>query len=424
MSWLFAPCLTHSQTLRWTVIAGSIGGYGYADGTNASAKFYNQAGIALDDSGNLYIGDTVNHCIRKISRIGADWVTTTIAGRPASPGFADGTNSRAAFFQPQDLVLDPSGNIYVTDSRNNAIRKLTQIGTNWVVTTIAGSGVAGGQDGTNRHATFNYPNAITIDQSTNLYVCDFGGGALRKITPIGTNWVTTTLAGFSGSSGFADGTNSSARFNQPNGIAIDSHGTLFVADYGNFVIRQIAPVGTNWVVTSIAGTPGVQSYKDGTNNVAKFIDPLGILVDAADDLYVTDQYYARKLTHVDGDWIVTSLRGQQGTVFTERLISFNQANALALDRKTGELYVADSMNNCFWVGRPGFMIHSAVSGSQLLLSWPLGASNYLLQTTATPADPASWMPVGTPPSPTNGGYGVSLDMNAPAAFYRLQGTNP
>jgi sugar lactone lactonase YvrE len=405
----------HSQTLTygWTIIAGPT--YGFADGTNNDAEFYNPSGIARDSAGNLYIGDTSNSSIRKIAHIGSDWVTTTLAGNHSAVGLKDGTNAGATFFWPQGVAVDSGGTIYVTDTGNNAIRKVTPIGTNWVVTTIAGTGGGVGRDGTNARSSFNQPNAIAIDASTNLYIADSGNSTIRKITPVGTNWVTTTVAGLAGNTGFADGTNSSARFNYPNGIAVDSQGNLFVAEFWNHTFRQISPVGTNWVVSTIAGLPGVNGARDGTNGDARFSSPMGVTVDGAGNLYVSDYSSIRRITHEGTNWIVTSLRSTNSPMY------FNQANSLVFDRLAGDLYYVSYGASYVGRGQPAFSLQSTVSGSQLTLTWPLGASNYLLETTSTPVDPTSWTQVGSNTGPVNGSYAVTVDMDVtgPAAFYRL-----
>ena len=170
---------------------------------------------------------------------------------------------------------------------NFAIRKITHIGTNWVTTTIAG-GSRGFTDGTNRMAQFSEPCGITMENEGNLFVCDNTASTIRKISLVGTNWVTTTIAGTAGINGSADGTNLTAQFNQPWGITHDSIGNLYVADWENCTIRKISPVGTNWVVTTIGGTVGVHSDLDGKGANATFYGPMGLTFGLSNHLYVTE----------------------------------------------------------------------------------------------------------------------------------------
>lgn len=148
---------------------------------------------------------------------------------------------------------------------------MTHQGTNWVVKTIGGGG--GNFDGTNLNSIFQYPNAIALDAAENLYITDSEGDTVRKMTRYGTNWVTSTLAGLRGASNFgsSDGTNSAARFYKPNGITVDAAGSVYVADLRNDTVRKMDQIGTNWVVTTIAGLAGASERIDGTNSDARFV---------------------------------------------------------------------------------------------------------------------------------------------------------
>ena len=194
----------------------------------------------------------------------------TIAGTNGASGSVDGTNTAAQFGLPVDAAVDTNGNLYAVDNLNNNIRKVTPVGTNWVVTTIAGSLNSGNTDGTNQNAQFDGPNSIAIDASGNLYVADTFNCNLRKITPVGTNWVVSTIAGAS-VPGNADGTNLIAEFSYPYGIAVDASGNVYVADTYAYTIRKVTPVGTNWVVTTIAGAYQNRGAGDGTNGAAQFL---------------------------------------------------------------------------------------------------------------------------------------------------------
>ena len=288
--------------------AGS-GAAGKADGTGIAATFNQPAGLAIDAAGNIYVGDVSNFLIRKITPAGVvttipnysggafgvavdalgtiyvadagnnqietispSGIITIIAGSP-TPGSANGTGTAASFHTPIGIAIDASNNLYVTDELNNLIRKITPAG---VVTTFAGSGAAGETDGTGTSATFNRPIGIAVDPNGNVYVADYGGNTIRKITPSG---VVTTLAG-SGAKGTADGTGAQASFFQPEGIAIDPSGNLYIADTGNDLIREISPGGK--VVTIAGDVPGA-----GTLN-KNFHQPLGIVLDASGNAYVSE----------------------------------------------------------------------------------------------------------------------------------------
>ena len=143
---------------------------------------------------------------------------------------------------------------------------------------------------TTRRSLIFLPAWRGVDSADNLYVTDYGNDTIRKMTPVGTNWVVTTIAGSPRSYGSADGTNGAAQFYlyYTSGIAVDTNGNLYVADQRNDTIRKIRPVGTNWVVTTIAGSAGISGSADSTNNAARFYYPAGVAVDTYGNLYVSD----------------------------------------------------------------------------------------------------------------------------------------
>lgn len=210
-----------------STLAGN-GNPGFADGAGEAAGFNNPTGLAIDSKGNLYVADTYNHCIRKLL---ANGEVSTLAGE--SIGFADGQGPAAAFNEPVDLALDASGNLYVADRGNHSIRKITPGGE---VSTLAGNGTPGFAEGSGAVARFDYPSGVASDKEGNLYIGDSENNRIRKVTPQG---VVSTLAG-DGTAGFADGPGNAAQFHHPGGLALDPGGEfLFVADKANRRIRKI-----------------------------------------------------------------------------------------------------------------------------------------------------------------------------------------
>ncbi len=268
-----------------STLAGSAGNFGSADGTGSNARFDGPQGIAIDSAGTLYVADTVNATIRKIT---AQGVVSTLAGSAGNYGITDGTGSAARFYEPQGVAVDSAGNVYVADTGNQTIREMTAAG---VVSTLAGvPGSYGNIDGTGSNegtntARFNGPAALAVDSGDNVYVADYFNHTIRKITPAG---VVSTLAGLPGVWGNTDGTNSAARFYEPAGIAVDSAGSVYVLDSGNHSIRKLVPAGTNWVVSTLAGVPGVSGSSDGMGNTVEFNYPAGLAVDITGFLYVAD----------------------------------------------------------------------------------------------------------------------------------------
>jgi len=208
-----------------TTLAGSPGVAGSADGTGASAQFNNPISVAVDNASNVYVADYGNYTIRMIDTSSN---VTTLAGQPGNAGYADGPGAEALFNQPWGVGVDSGGNVYVGDTVNNMIRK---IDTSTNVTTLAGSpGVAGSADGTGTNALFYYPYQVAVDSAGNVYVADTDNSTIRRITPAG---VVTTLGGSPGVLGSADGVGSAARFSSPTGVAVDSAGNLYVGDLSN-----------------------------------------------------------------------------------------------------------------------------------------------------------------------------------------------
>lgn len=328
-----------------TTLAGQAGSAGSANGTGNAARFNQPWGVAVDHAGDIYVGDSYNHTIRKVTPTG---VVTTLAGLASSPGSADGTNSSARFSFPNHVAVDAAGNVYVADGGNHAIRKLTPVGANWVVTTLAGTaGSPGSADGTNRIARFNNPYGMASDNKGNLYVADTLNNIIRILTPEGANWVVTTAAGSAGSVGFADGSNGDARFNSPAAVASDSAGNLYVADALNNSIRKMTLAGSNWVVTTLTVAGGRHGSTDGMGLDARFLNPSGVAVDSEKSVYVADQFNhtIRKVTPAGAVTTLAGLAGHGGGADgAGNQARFANPSGVAVD-STGNVYVADTWNS-------------------------------------------------------------------------------
>jgi sugar lactone lactonase YvrE len=259
---------------------------GYVDGQGTAAYFNNPKGMVVDAAGNIYVADTFNNRIRKVTSAG---VVTTIAG-DGTAGYLDGQGTAAKFNNPYGLTIDVAGNIYVADTKNHRIRKISTSG---AVTTVAGYILSGFADGSSTVARFKNPQSITIDNATGiLYVADTTNNRIRKIATDGT--VSTFAGSFAG---YQDDQGTAAYFNTPGGIARDASGNFYIGDYYNSVVRKISSTG---MVSTYAGS-GSSEYNDGIGNVASFYFPVGVATDASGDVYVADSYTQRirKITSVE-----------------------------------------------------------------------------------------------------------------------------
>jgi len=266
-----------AEPLHVSRLAGASGGGGWFDGPLATARFLNPTGIASDAAGNVYVLERSQGFVRKVSPSGH---VTTLAGLAGSYGGADGRGPIARFYYPDGIASSASGVVYVADNGNHAIRRVLPTGE---VTLFAGAtGVAGSADGEAGVARFYYPRGVVVDATGTLYVADTENHTIRKITPEG---VVSTLAGHAQSPGAANGTGSAARFQRPQGVAVDAGGSVYVADTGNHTIRKITPAGE---VTTLAGIPMSQGSRDGDAAQALFRAPTALAVDGAGNVLVAD----------------------------------------------------------------------------------------------------------------------------------------
>lgn len=286
-----------------STIAGQGLVYGILDGIGAGSSFGTPLGMAADASGNLYVAEYSYNTLRKVA---SDGTVTTLAGFGAvvPTTEADGKGPDAKLMGPAGVTIDAAGNLFFTDYAGDTVRKMASDGT---VTTIAGQPTtAGSADGSGTAAGFNAPYGIAIDTSGNLYVADSKNQTIRKIS----GNVVTTIAGQAGQSGYADGQGSSARFNTPIGVAVDISGNIYVADAGNQVIRKITASGA---VTTFAGS-GTPGAADGQGTTATFNQPALISIDSSGNLLVADRGNGliRKVTATGAVSTVLGKAGQLG----------------------------------------------------------------------------------------------------------------
>jgi sugar lactone lactonase YvrE len=322
-----------------STLAGTAGSIGSADGTGPAARFYYPYGVATDAFGNVYVADTQSHTIRKITSAG---IVSTLAGTAGIVGSADGAGPFAQFYYPYGVATDAGGNVYVADNANRVIRKITPAG---IVSTLAGTaGIVGSADGTGPDAQFDTPSGVATDSAGNVYVADTFNYTIRKITPDG---LVSRLAGPIGSfrsSGSADGVGSTPKFDEPDGVATDSAGNVYVADTDNHTIRKISPAG---VVSTLAGTAGFHGSADGIGAAARFWWPSGVAIDSANSVYVADTFNhtIRKITP---EGVVTTLAGTAGSIGstdgTGASARFDYPHGVATD-SANNVYVADTGNS-------------------------------------------------------------------------------
>lgn len=322
---LTISCHYKNKNPRVTTFAGS-GALGSANGEASTASFSGLMGLAADSAGNIYVADSRNNLIRKVA---ADGHVTTLAGN-GSVGSADGKGDAASFFFPEAIAVDKNGVIYIADTQNKLIRKITQSGvvstiagehtvtkglrdttvrfdtpsgiavdkngnifvadlsqnlirkisTDGKISTVAGNGDRGSKNGRYTSASFYVPEGIALDVKGNLYIADSYNNMIRKVSPCG---MVVTLAGKS-TRGSADGKGSNASFWHPNGLVVDKSGNIYVADVGNNKIRKITPDG---VVSTLAGS-GLRGSANGDASQASFYQPTGLALDKNGNIYVAD----------------------------------------------------------------------------------------------------------------------------------------
>ncbi|MDF2925287.1 MAG: copper amine oxidase [Paenibacillaceae bacterium] len=333
--------------------AGSVSTYagsgepGAANGALPSSSFFFPYSMAWDGNGGMIVVDSYNNLIRqvkdgKVSTLAGEVAPLDAKGLPAG-GYVDGQASKARFDKPRYAAADSKGNIYVSDTGNHVIRKLS----GGMVYTFAGSDEAGYKDGKGIEASFNTPAGLAVDRDDNLYVADSLNHVIRRITPEG---VVTTYAGAPGTKGgFLDGAVSQARFNEPSGLAMDAAGCLYVLDSGNQLVRTVKEGAAATLAGEIGGdliqgSTYVQGgLSDGSK--ARFNFPKGI--DVADDgtVFIADTWnHAIRAITPDGETVTLAGSGQSGAINGTTLGAlFNSPTDVKF--RSGQLYVADMWNN-------------------------------------------------------------------------------
>jgi len=309
----------------------------------------------------IFSGCTKNNPVAPLpTAIQTTGVVTTFAGSGVA-GSSNGTGSAASFYYPEGIASDANGNnFYVADQGNNEIRKISATG---AVTTLAGTLVAGNTNATTIGvaALFNGPTGVALDGAGNVYVADFGNNLIRKIVP--STGAVTTLAG-SGKAAATNGTGTAAAFNGPAGVTVDPlSGNIYVADFNNNLIRKITPAG---VVTTFAGS-GVAGNANGTGIAATFNGPRSVAADAAGNVYVADanNNLIREITPAG---VVTTFAGTGAAGNTSGASSastFYYPSGVAVDA-TGNVYVADADNNLIRKISAGTVTSIAGSGYLVL----------------------------------------------------------
>ncbi|MET9469515.1 RICIN domain-containing protein [Streptomyces sp. NPDC006544] len=324
-------------TVAGTGDAGAAGD----DGPAVAARLDRPYGLAMDNTGTLYFSDYNNHCVRRVT---TDGRIRTVAGTgTAGYGGDHGPALSAQLDGPREVAVDRAGNLYIADSENNRIRKVTVDGQ---IGTVAGTGTAGfsGDGGLAVAAELNCPYGVAVDSTGNLYIADTDNHRVRQVTPDGQirTVAGTGTPGFSGDGGPA----AAAQLNSPYGVAVDGAGDLYLTDAENHRVRRVAGDGT---ISTVAGTGTGGFSGDGGPAASAQLDfPLGVAADTTGTLYVSD-HNNHRVRRVAGDGTISTVagtgtdgfRGDGGPAASAQL---NYPFGLAVDC-VGALYIADYVNN-------------------------------------------------------------------------------
>ena len=367
-----------------TVAGNGLLSYGGDGSAAAAAQLNAPKGLVADSQGNLYISDTGNNSIRKVS---ANGTISTVAGSGVSGGAAAGNGSNQ-FSAPEGMAADASGNVYIADSQNARVVKLSAGGG---LTTVAGNGSPGygGDGGAATSAMLNTPSSVAVDSAGNIYIADFSNNRIRKVSASSGNISTIAGTGFSGYSGDG-GLATLAQINQAQGVAVDNSGNVYIADTGNNAIRVINPLGV-------------------IRTLVQITNPLGITADGLGNLYVTDGGSQVYLVYPYSPAIVVGIGGNGSSGYTGdgglgASAQLNGPWGVAVD-PNGNIYVADTINNAVrklvfaGSGATVSALVSAASGLPGVIS-----PGDLVVLYGSGLGPATL----TPGSPANGVFGTKL----------------
>jgi sugar lactone lactonase YvrE len=360
-----------------TIAGNGTQGFAGNGGQGLSAEFSTPNRITVDAVGNVYICDNHNYLIRKYTT--STGIVTTVAGTGTAGFSGDGGLATSAEINPNGIAVDAAGNLYIADAGNNRIRKVTA--TTGIITTIAGNGTAGysGDNGQATSAEINSPAGVRLDPTaTHLYIADTQNNRVRQVT-LATGVIVTGAgngtSGYSGNGGYS----TSAELSQPAGLAFDAAGDLYIADYGNQVVREVN--ASSYDISTVAGT-GVCGYSGngGAATSAKLCEPSGVSFDAAGNLYIADSGNSVIRMVTPGGTISTYAgTGTQGYTGNGGLASaaeLDNASDVAVDFM-GNVYIDDVGNNVIRRAGPNTLFVSAGLGTSGVVQ------KVLLQTTAS-----------------------------------------
>jgi trimeric autotransporter adhesin len=318
-------------------------GYTGDGGQATAARLFAPSGVCADTAGNIFIADQNDNCIRKVDASG---VITTVAGNGGVGSYTGdgGPATAAGLYWPEGVTADLYGNIYIADQFNNAIRKVSN--TTMIISTIAGIGTTGyaGDGGPATAATLWHPGDVGVDRNGNVFFVDQDNSAVRKIN---TSGIISTVAG-NGTSGYSGdgGPSTAAKLNFPQGIAVDSIGNIYVADFYNNRVRRIDTFG---IIRTVAGN-GVGGYSGdgGPATAAEIYDVSAVAIDEHGNLFISD-YYDSRIRKVDTNGIITSLTGTGiagygGDCGPATAGEINYPEGVAVDKR-GNVYIADFINH-------------------------------------------------------------------------------
>ncbi len=409
VAWLLGVTILQGQDAVTTLNPGD-GSPGYANGPLAGAKFNDPAGLVFDAQGNLFVADSRNHVIRKVA---VDGAVSLLAGTVGEAGFANGSGTGVKFDTPFGVAIAGDGSLLVADTGNHMLRRVTITG---AVTTYAGlAGTPGNTNGTLVEARFRSPLGLKRDAAGNVWVADSGNHTIRRITPAG---MVETVAGVPDVWGAFDGPAASAKFNGPVDVAIAADGRVFISDGFNHTIRCLQ---TNGVITTVTGQAGVANWSDGQEAQARFWNPAGLAIDHAGNLYVADSrnHVIRKLA-MDGRVTTVSGVGRDAghADGVNRAGRYFNPYGLALDT-AGNLVVSDSYNQSLRQVFVPFTVRVVSDSSAHEIHWSAIIGRRYQVQYRTALDSGGWSNLDTPIE-ANSQQMMALDATSgPQRFYRV-----